>query len=206
MGRYLEPSCKICRRNRVKLYLKGPRCESAKCAIEKRNYPPGIRSVVIRKISEYGRRLREKQKLRFFYSVTETQMRNYFDRALHQKGIAGHNLLLLFERRFDNVLYRAKIAKSRKEARQMIQHGRIRINGSKVDIPSFSVKQGDVVDFVSAGLEFLQPRFDLIKEKGIPAWLVFNEKEKTLAVSRFPKREEMDIPVEEQLIVEFYSM
>ena len=206
MGRYLEPSCKICRRNRVKLYLKGPRCESAKCAIEKRNYPPGIRSVVIRKISEYGRRLREKQKLRFFYSVTETQMRNYFDRAIHQKGIAGHNLLLLFERRFDNVLYRAKIAKSRKEARQMIQHGRIRVNGSKVDIPSFAVKEGDIVEFVCAGLEFLQSRFDLIKEKGIPAWLLFNEIEKTLTVSRLPKREEVDIPVEEQLIVEFYSM
>lgn len=206
MGRYLEPSCKICRRNRVKLYLKGARCESAKCAIEKRNYPPGIRSVIVRKISEYGRRLREKQKLRFFYSVSETQIRNYFERALHQKGIAGHNLLFLFERRLDNVLYRAKVAKSRKESRQMVQHGRVQVNGQKVDIPSFLVKEGDVVGFVSGGLELLQPRFEAIKDKGIPAWLSFNDKEKLLTVTRFPKREEVDVPVEEQLIVEFYSM
>ncbi len=207
MGRYLEASCKICRRNREKLYLKGARCESAKCAIEKRNYPPGIRSVVTRKTSEYGRRLREKQKLRFFYSVSETQMRIYFKKALQLKGIAGHNLLSLFERRLDNVLFRAKVAKSRKDARQLIRHGHFSVNGGKVNITSYTLKAGDVVALrVAEGDGFMLTRLEGVKEKTLPSWLSYDEKEKSVKVLHIPTRDEIDIPVEEQLIVEFYSM
>ncbi len=206
MGRYLEASCKICRRNREKLYLKGARCETAKCAIEKRNFPPGIRFATPKKMSEYGKRLREKQKLRFFYGVSETQIRNYFKKALAQKGITGHNLLSLFERRLDNILYRTKLAKSRKEARQLIQHGHFNVNQKSVDIPSFIASEGDVITIKEKSMELIKDRWLVLKEKGLPTWLTFDESQKTIKLVHAPKREEIDSPVEEQLIVEFYSM
>jgi small subunit ribosomal protein S4 len=206
MSRYLLASCKICRRNREKLFLKGARCFSAKCAIEKRNYPPGHKSVVARKMSEYGRRLREKQKLRFFYGVSEIQMRNYFSRARSQKGMTGHNLLCLFERRLDNVLYRAHLASSRKEARQLIRHGHFELNGKSVDVPSISVSEGQVITVRSGHIEFVKERFKQLKDKTLPTWIRFNESDLSLQILHIPNREEIDVPVQEQLIVEFYSM
>jgi small subunit ribosomal protein S4 len=206
MGRYLEASCKICRRNKVKLFLKGARCETSKCAIEKRNYPPGPKTAVVRKVSEYGKRLREKQKLRFFYGVSEAQMRNYFKKALAQKGVTGHNLLSLFEKRLDNILVRAKLAVSRKEARQLIRHGHFRLNKRKATIASLSAHEGDVISIKEASFELLKARIDLLKEKGLPTWLAFDETEKSVKLLHNPKREEIDSPVQEQLVVEFYSM
>lgn len=203
MGVYQGPSCKICRRNRVKLYLKGSRCESAKCAIEKRNYPPGIRSVVPRKISEFGRRLREKQKLRFFYGVSERQIRNYFENARRGKGVTGDNLLSQFERRLDNVVLRSGIATSRREARQVVNHGHFCVNGHVVDVASYSVREGDVVSLKSGASELMTGRF--AAKSTVPNWLVVDADAKVIRVAHSPKREEIDVPVEEQLVVEFYS-
>jgi len=206
MGRYLLASCKICRRNREKLFLKGARCHSAKCAIEKRNFPPGPKTAIVRKMSEYGRRLREKQKLRFFYGVSEIQMRNYFARALAQKGMTGHNLLTLFERRLDNLLYRSHLASSRKEARQLLRHGHFAIAGSTVDIPSILVSEGDVIAVREGHISFVKEKLKQLKEKALPTWLAFDEEASSIRVLHIPKREEIDVPVLEQLIVEFYSM
>jgi len=203
MGVYQGPSCKICRRNRAKLFLKGSRCETAKCAIEKRNYPPGIRSVVPRKISEFGRRLREKQKLRFFYGVSERQIRIYFENARRAKGVTGDNLLAQFERRLDNVVYRSGVASSRREARQMVNHGHFSVNGSVVDVASFTVREGDVVGLKKSDNELMKARFD--NKKTAPVWLLMDSAAKSIRVSHVPKREEIDVPVEEQLVVEFYS-
>ena len=203
MGRYLKASCKICRRNRQKLYLKGSRCETKKCAIEKRNFPPGQKTSLVKKMSEYGRRLREKQKLRFFYGVSETQMRNYFKKALAQKGMTGHNLLTLFERRLDNVLFRSHLARSRKEARQLVRHRHFYVNGHTVDIPSFLLKEGDEINLSQNSVPGVSERVVLLKEKVIPTWLSFDDTAKSLKVLHAPKREEIDSPVEEQLIVEF---
>lgn len=203
MGVYQGPSCKICRRNRVKLYLKGTRCETAKCAIEKRNYPPGIRSVVPRKISEFGRRLREKQKLRFFYGVSERQIRNYFENARRGKGVTGDNMLSQFERRLDNVVYRAGIASSRRESRQMVNHGHFCVNGGMVDVASYSVREGDVVSLKRSTNELMNARFG--SKKTAPNWIVLDADSRSIRVAHTPKREEIDVPVEEQLVVEFYS-
>ncbi len=206
MGRYLESSCKICRRNKEKLYLKGARCESAKCALEKRNFPPGPKTSMVKKMSEYGRRLREKQKLRFFYGVSELQMRNYFKKALAQKGVTGYNLLALFERRLDNVLFRTHLARSRKEARQLIRHRHFFVNGRLVDIPSFLLEEGDVVHFPPNASAQFTDRLKILKEKGLPTWLSYEEVDKKVRMIHLPKREEIGSPVQERLIVEFYSM
>ncbi len=205
MGTYNGPSCKICRRNRAKLFLKGSRCETAKCAIDKRNYPPGIRSVVPRKISEYGRRLREKQKLRFFYGVSERQIRIYFENARRSRGVTGENLLAQFERRLDNIVYRAKLANSRREARQLVAHGHFCVNGKSVDIPSFIAREGDVVSLMRGDYELLSSRFGSKRDSLFPAWLVVDSAQRSVKVAHVPKRDEIDVPVEEHLIVEFYS-
>jgi small subunit ribosomal protein S4 len=205
MSRYRGPSCKLCRRSREKLFLKGERCFTMKCEIEKRNYPPGIRSLKPAKLSEYGRRLREKQKLRFFYGVTEKQMRMYFKQASNEKGVTGNNLLSRFEKRFDNVMYRSILAKSRKQGRQLVKHSHFLLNGKKVDIPSIILKAGDEISIRKDSEDLFKPSFELLKDKSIPEWLVFDEKQKTIKVLRDPSREEIDVPVEEQLIVEYYS-
>ena len=163
MGRYTGPSCKICRRNGIKLFLKGEHCETAKCSLEKRNFPPGKRDVRLKKLSEYGRRLREKQKLRFFYGVGEKVIRSYFKKADRQKGVTGHNLLSIFERRLDNVFCRSSLARSRKEARQLIQHGHVLVNNKKVDIPSFITKEGDEITVRTRSQELFKPRYESIK-------------------------------------------
>lgn len=206
MGKYKGPKCKICRRNGVKLYLKGERCHTAKCEIEKRNFPPGKNASSFgRKISEYGRRLREKQKLRFFYGVSELGMRRYFKEAARQKGITGHNLLFLFERRLDNIVYRSGLANSRAEARQLVKHSHFKLNSKKANIPSILVRDGDTIEISEKSSAIFQPRFSAVKEKGSAAWLSLDEKSKSIKFMNAPKRDEIDAPVDEQLIVEFYS-
>lgn len=208
MGRYTGASCKICRRNREKLMLKGQRCETAKCSMEKRNYPPGYSKMngKMSKLSEYGIRLREKQKMRFFYGVSERQMRIYFSKATSQKGITGHNLIAMFECRLDNLVYRIKLAKSRKEARQLVKHGYFQVNNRKVDIPSFIGRAGDVISIKKTGKEdFFKDRLQVLQETGIPEWLEYNPDKKEVKIISKPTRTQVDIPVEEQLIVEYYS-
>ena len=205
MSRYRGPKCKICRRSREKLYLKGDKCYTAKCEIEKRNYPPGMRSIRPLKVSEYGRRLREKQKLRFFYGVSESQIRSYFNKASRQKGITGHNLLSLFELRLDNLVYRMSFARSRQEARQRVKHGGVSVNGTRVNVPSFLVRVGDEVSFPGIAEDKLKVCLEALKEKGSPSWITFNEKPLLLKIEHLPKRGEINVPVEEQLIVEYYS-
>jgi small subunit ribosomal protein S4 len=160
---------------------------------------------MMRKISEFGRRLREKQKLRWFYGVSEKAIRRYFKEASRQKGITGHNLLVLFETRFDNILYRSNIARSRKEARQMIRHGHFAVNNKKMDIPSFIAKEGDVININPKSLEWIKDRFSAVKEKGLPSWIGFDESKSLVTVLQRPQRTEIDVPVEEQLIIEYYS-
>lgn len=206
MSRDRDPSCKRCRRSGQKLLLKGNRCHTAKCAIEKRNFPPGsnpgARAV---KQTEYGRRLREKQKLRFFYGVTETQVQNYFDKALKQKGVTGYNLLSSFERRLDNVVFRMGFAQSRQQARQVVRHRKIFVNSRKIDIPSYLLREGDVVSFVSPDGVYEKKRLDEVKAESFVGWLSFDLSKKAGRVDRLPERDEIDTPVEEQLIVEYYS-
>jgi len=210
MGRYRGPSCKICRRNGVKLFLKGTKCHTAKCEIEKRNFPPGHNGHnFTRKLSEYGRRLREKQKLRFFYGVTENSTRRYYILAAKQKGVTGYNLLTLFERRIDNVIYRSGLASSRKEARQLVRHTHFVLNRNgrerKVSIPSLLVQPQDQIIVKAKSLNLFKPRIEALAEKAIPNWINFNEKTATITIAQLPQREEIDVPVEEQLIVEFYA-
>lgn len=205
MGMHKRPSCKICRRNREKLYLKGERCFTAKCEIEKRNFPPGLPTKMMRKISDYGLRLREKQKLRFFYGVSEGQARRYFRSALRNKGVTGDNLLSLLERRIDNILYRTGFAKSRRHARQMVRHKLFMINGQKVNVPSIIMQTGDEICVVDAKNESFKPVIEAMAEVSLPEWLGFDASNKKIKVLAEPKREEIDVPVNEQYIVEFYS-
>lgn len=205
MGRYIGPSCKKCRRSREKLFLKGEKCFTAKCPLEKRNYPPGLRSGRPAKSSEYGRRLREKQKLRFFYGLSENQMRRAFRKASNQRGVTGHNLLSLFERRMDNVVYRIGLARSRKEARQLIKHGHFVLNERPVNVPSIVLGQDDVMKIGEGALKIFKDSLEGMKEKSAPEWLSFNLSTHEASVLDFPSRESIDVPVDEQLIVEYYS-
>lgn len=198
------PACKKCRRSGEKLFLKGERCYTAKCAIEKRDYPPGIRNLK-RRVSEFGIRLREKQKLRHFYGVTERKMRNYFKSAVNQKGVTGQNLLQLFERRLDNVVFKSGITKSRKEARQLVRHNHFVLNGKKANIPSILVKEGDVIQIAKPASEFFKTRVLLLKDHEFPAWIEYNSAAHDLKVAHLPKQDEIASPVNMQLIVEYYS-
>ena len=200
-----RPSCKICRRVKEKLFLKGERCHTAKCALDKRNMAPGNKMSKPSKLSEYGRRLREKQKLRFFYGVTEKQIRLFFAAASRKKGVTGYNLLSMFERRLDNVVFRLKLAKSRKEARQLVKHGHFRLNAKKMDIPSHVLSIGDVISIHPSSAELFNIGLAKLKEQGCPSWLDFNESEKIVKVIQEPERQHIDVPVEEHLIVEYYA-
>jgi small subunit ribosomal protein S4 len=207
MSRDTNPSCKRCRRSGVKLFLKGTRCETAKCAIDKRNFPPGPRVNRYKKISEYGRRLRAKQNMRFFYGVTETFIRNAYKKTSRQKGIAGYNLLLLFEGRLDNIITRSRLVFSRKEARQLVMHGHFELNSKSVDRPSIQLKVGDKITFKKSMKECLETRYDRVNEEGFPNWLSFDQDKAELTVTNVPTREEIMVPagVEEQLVIEYYS-
>lgn len=209
MARYTESVCRLCRREGDKLYLKGDRCYSNKCAISKRAYAPGQhgQASARKKRSEYGLQLREKQKARRIYGVLEKQFRLYYEEAARQGGVTGENLLVLLERRLDNVVYRAGLANSRAEARQLILHGHYRVNGRKVNIPSFLVKPGDEIAVAEKSKK--SQKFATIGElaavKVVPAWLELNKEALTVKVSDMPKREDIDIPIQEHLIVEGYS-
>jgi small subunit ribosomal protein S4 len=205
MARYTDASCRLCRREGQKLFLKGERCYSTKCALEKRNYAPGQHGQSRKKMSEYGLQLREKQKAKRFYGVLETQFRNLFDKAAKKKGMTGENLLIMLESRLDNVVFRMGFASSRKEARQLVTHGHFTVNGKKVDIPSFEVKAGDVIKVKEKSTS--SPKFKEIKEMtiSVPSWITVDVDKLEGKVVALPKREDIDTPIEEHLIVELYS-
>lgn len=207
MARYTEAVCRLCRREGAKLYLKGDRCYSDKCAFARRSFAPGQHGQGRKKVSEYGIQLREKQKARRIYGILERQFRNYFAKADKQKGITGENLLVMLERRMDNVVYRLGFTDSRTQARQLVRHGHILVNGKRLDIPSALVKVGDVISIApaSASSEYVKAISEKIATKTTPAWLVLDAENMTGKVDRFPSREEIDAPIAEHLIVELYS-
>ena len=208
MARYTGAVCRLCRREGMKLFLKGERCYTEKCAIEKRNLPPGQHGKARRaKLAGYGLQLREKQKVKRIYGVLENQFRRYFERAERQRGITGETLLQLLERRLDNVVYRLGLSTSRPQARQLVRHGHFLVNGKKVDIPSFTVKAGDVVSVrgSSAKSAAIAHAMEEVKGRGIPEWLAFDAEKLSGRVVSLPTREQINLPVQEQLIVELYS-
>lgn len=207
MARYTGPVCRLCRREGTKLYLKGDRCFSDKCAVDRRAYAPGQHGHSRKKVSEYGLQLREKQKVRRVYGVLENQFRNYFYKADRQKGITGDNLLRLLERRLDNVVYRLGFAYSRTEARQLIRHGHFTVNGKKVNIPSYLVRVGEEIAVKEADKN--SPKFkdiaEVVEHKTAPAWLDKDAAGLKGKVVALPNREDIDLPLQEHLIVELYS-
>src|SRR5947208_923528 len=208
MARYIGPVCRLCRREGMKLFLKGERCYTDKCAIEKRNVPPGQHGRARRaKMVGYGIQLREKQKVKRTYGVLENQFRRYFEAADRQKGITGELLLQMLERRLDNVVYRLGFATSRPQARQLVRHGHFMVNGRKVDIPSYSVRQGDTISVRQSSGEnpTIQHAMEEVKGRGIPDWLLIDAAARAGRISQLPTREQINLPVQEQLIVEWYS-
>jgi small subunit ribosomal protein S4 len=207
MARYTGADCKLCRREKMKLFLKGSKCEGPKCPIEIRPYPPGEHGRGRPKETEYLLQLREKQKARRIYGVLERQFHNYYVEANRQQGKTGDNLLTLLERRLDNVVYRAGFAKSRDMARQLIRHGHIRVNGKKVNIPSALVSEADIVDVKQKSLEMtpFQVAKAEVGERQVPAWLGVDGEKMRILVHSLPVRQQIDAPVQEQLIVELYS-
>lgn len=206
MARYTGSSCRLCRREGQKLFLKGERCYGTKCALEKRNYAPGQHGQGRKtKMTEYGIQLREKQKAKRFYGILETQFRNYFDKAAKKKGQTGENLLVALETRLDNVIFRMGFASSRKEARQLVTHNHFTVNGAKQNIPSFSVKAGDVIKVKEKSTA--SPKFKEIKDMAIstPSWIAVDTEKLEGKVIAMPTREEIDTPIAEHLIVELYS-
>ena len=211
MARYRGPVCKLCRREGVKLMLKGERCLSPKCAIERRNFPPGQHGTGFRRrqVSDYGVRQREKQKVRRIYGVLEKQFRRYYGIATRTKGQTGATLLQLMERRLDNVVYRLGIADSRRQARQLVRHGHFTVNGRKTNVPSFVVKAGDELG-IREGSRARTYFKDLdasgiLRKKAVPEWLALDPATMGARVLRLPERGELDLSINEQLIVEFYS-
>jgi len=218
MARYTAAVCRICRREtassktgeKIKLFLKGDRCLSKKCAVERRGTAPGQKTQNTKgrqKISEFGRQLREKQKMRKYYGVLETQFENYFRQAQRVPGQTGKVFLQLLERRFDNVVYRLNLASSRAQARQLVTHRHFRVNGRICNIPSLIVKAGDVITIGerSAKSTIFQANIETAKTRRAPEWLEFNETDNSAKVTTLPSREQIDTPVDEQLIVEYYS-
>src|SRR5574341_1984380 len=208
MARYVGAVCRLCRREGMKLFLKGERCYTEKCAIEKRNFAPGQHGKTRKaKLAGYGLQLREKQKVKRIYGVLEDQFRRYFESAERTRGITGVTLLQLLEQRLDNVVYRLGLATSRPQARQLVRHGHFLVNGNKVDIPSYSVRAGDVVA-VKAGSQknpTIAHAIEEVKGRGIPGWLTFDVGEQAGKIVSLPTREQINLPVQEQLIVELYS-
>jgi small subunit ribosomal protein S4 len=207
MARYTGPVCRLCRRENTKLYLKGERCYTDKCAFARRAFAPGQHGQSKKKMSEYGMQLREKQKARRIYGILENQFATYFEKADRQKGITGENLLVLLERRMDNVVFRLGFASSRVEARQLVRHGHFLVNGKRVDIPSFLVKVSDVITVAEKSKESakLKEAVEALGQKSVPAWLELDVTAASGRVARYPNRDEIDIPVQEQMIVELYS-
>jgi small subunit ribosomal protein S4 len=207
MARYTAAKCKLCRREGQKLYLRGSRCDSVKCAIAKRAYPPGEHPWRRGKISDYGIQLRQKQKVKRYYGVQEKQFKNYFKNAERQKGNTGENLLQLLERRLDNVINLLGLATSRAQARQLIVHGHFCVNGHKVDIPSYLVRQNDRIHVMDKekSKKIVKDCLDITREREVASWLSRDEEDLAGVVINMPTREEVSLPIEEQLIVELCS-
>lgn len=207
MARYTDASCRLCRREGEKLFLKGERCYTNKCSISRRVYAPGQHGQQKKKLSEYGIQLREKQKARRFYGILEGQFRQYFEMATKRKGITGENLLSLLETRLDNTVYRLGLATSRPEARQLVRHGHFTVNGQKVDIPSYLLQLGDVIAVKEKSKS--SPKVKAVTEitgsKVIPKWLELDRENLSGKVVALPVREDIDLPIKEHLIVELYS-
>jgi small subunit ribosomal protein S4 len=207
LARYTGPSCRLCRRENVELFLKGERCYTDKCAIKRRNYAPGQHGQGRTKTSDYGVQLREKQKVRRIYGILEKQFRCYFESAERMKGVTGENLLFLLERRLDNLVYRLGFASSRIEARQLVRHGHFLLNGKKVNIPSIQVKAADVIQLreKSSKILAINESLDAVVRRGIPQWLELDKNAQKGVVKTLPVREDISMPIQEQLIVELYS-
>ena len=207
MARYTGPVCKLCRREGMKLFLKGERCYTDKCSFDRRPYPPGQHGQRRMKFTEYGIRLREKQKVRRMYGMVEKQFRRYFSEADRQKGVTGENLLSLLERRLDSIVYRLGFAATRSESRQNVLHRHIQVNGKTVNIPSYRVKPGDVISIRerSRAKTRIASAVEGAERRGIPEWLDLDKANFSGTVKTMPNREEITLPIQEQLIVEFYS-
>ena len=208
MARYVGPACRLCRREGMKLFLKGERCYGEKCAIERRNVPPGQHGKGRRaKLLGYGLQLREKQKVKRMYGVLERQFRRYFEKADRKKGVTGETLLQLLEQRLDNVVYRLGFATSRPQARQLVRHGHFTVNGKRADIPSFSVRAGDLVAVRAGSVKnpAIVYATEEVKGRGIPEWLELDGEKLTGRLAAVPTREQLNLPLQEQLIVELYS-
>lgn len=205
MSRYTGPVCKICRREGMKLFEKGEKCYTEKCGVEKRNYPPGVHVETRRKVTEYGIRLREKQKVKRMYGLSENQFKRWFAMAEKAKGVTGTNLLVFLERRLDNMVYRLGLAVSRKEARQLVSHTHVTVNGKTVDIPSYLVKEGDEIAIRHKDLPSVKDALESVVRRGLPSWLELEKEAMTGRVKLLPTREDISIPIKEQLIVEYYS-
>jgi len=208
MARYTDPSCRLCRRERQKLFLKGTKCFTEKCPVERRGYPPGQHGQSRRmKVSEYGVQLREKQKVRRTYGLMETQFRNYFAKALKQSGRTGETLVKMLESRLDNVVYRLGFAPSRKAARQLITHGHFLVNTTPVDIPSYQLKAGDTIHVreKSRQLEILHASMKRMKDTAMLPWLTLDKATRTGSFLNVPERADIPLNADEQLIVELYS-
>src|SRR5262245_61794547 len=208
MALYIGPVCRLCRREDMKLFLKGDRCYTDKCGYERRAYPPGQHGQGRkRKASDYGEQLREKQKVKRLYGIAERQFRGYYYKALRMKGVTGDNLLVLLERRLDNIVYRMGFASDHAEARQLVRHGHFRINGKKVNIPSYLVRQNDVVEVKDASRKVARivDSLGAVDRRGVPQWIELDKDNFKGTVKSYPNREDFTLPIREQLIIELYS-
>mgnify|MGYP001765710700 FL=1 len=207
MARYRGSECRLCRREGLKLFFKGDRCYTEKCAFERRGYAPGEHGQARKKHSDYGVQLREKQRLKRMYGLLEKQFRGYFERADRMKGITGSNLLMLLERRLDNVVFRLGFAPSRNDARQLVRHSHFLVNGRKVNIPSYTVRKDDVVELREKSRKVLPilDSLETVARRGIPGWLELDKETFKGVVKTIPTREDITMPVQEQLVVELYS-
>jgi len=205
LSKYVGPSCRLCRREGIKLFLKGERCYTEKCAMEKRNYPPGQHVDTKSKFQEYGQRLREKQKLRKTYGLSEKQFRRFFTMAERKEGITGTNFLILLERRVDNMVYRLGFATSRREARQLVSHNHVTVNSKKVNSPSYIVKAGDAIAVRHKELPSVQNALESVVRRGLPSWIELDKENMKGVIKLLPTREDITMPIKEQLIVEYYS-
>ena len=208
MARYTDSSCRLCRREGLKLFLKGDRCYSEKCAFERRGYAPGQHGQSHKKqASDYGVQLREKQKLKRMYRLLEKQFRGYFEKADQLKGVTGTNLLVLLERRMDNMIFRMGFSNSRDEARQLVTHGHFLVNSKPVNIPSYLLKAGDIVAVKegSRNITRIQEAVETVTRRGVPQWLALDKENFNATIKMLPVREDLTMPVQEQLVVELYS-
>ena len=208
MARYIGPVCRLCRREDMKLFLKGERCYTDKCGYERRSYPPGQHGQARRKKrSDYGEQLREKQKVKRIYGIAERQFRGYFFKAARMKGIAGENLIQLLERRLDNVAYRMGFASDHAEARQLVRHGHFTVNGKKVNIPSYLVRVNDVIQVRESSQKIakINEALAAVDRRGVPQWIALDKEAFRGQISQLPTREDVTLPIREQLIIELYS-